>query len=193
MKFGGSSLANASRIKNVARIIQRFSQQNRIVVVASAMDDITDQLLEIGELATKGNNSRARKILERIQKFHVKTAQTISSPRVRKELLGRISRLNVDLEKTVAGISHLRELTPRSKDYLLSFGERLSTPILAAEIRSLGLKARELTGAEAGITSDDKFGEARPLTEVSYHQVRRRLDPLLANNEIPVVTGFIAA
>jgi len=193
MKFGGSSLANASRIKNVARIIQRFSQQNRIVVVASAMNDTTDQLLEIGELATKGDSTRARKILERIQKFHVKTAQTISSQRMRSELLDRISRLNVDLAKTVAGISHLRELTPRSRDYLLSFGERLSAPILAAEIRSLGLKARELTGAEAGITSDDKFGEAKPLTEVSYQQVRRHLDPLLGKNEIPVVTGFIAA
>jgi aspartate kinase len=193
MKFGGSSLANATRIKNVARIIQRFSPQNRIVVVASAMTDTTDRLLEIGELATKGDSARARKILERIQKFHVKTAQTISSPRIRSELLDRISRLNVDLEKTVAGISHLKELTPRTRDYLLSFGERLSAPILAAEIRSLGLKARELTGAEAGITSDEKFGEAKPLMEVSYHQVRRHLDPMLAKNEIPVVTGFIAA
>jgi len=193
MKFGGSSLANASRIKNVARIIQRLSSENRIVVVASAMNETTDQLLKIGELATKGDNIRARKILASIQEFHVKTAQTASSPRMRRELLDRISRLNEDLEKTVAGISHLRELTPRSCDYLLSFGERLSTPILAAEIRSLGLKARELTGAEAGITSDDKFGEAKPLTEVSYHQVRRRIDPMLAKNEVPVVTGFIAA
>jgi len=193
MKFGGSSLANASRIKNVARIIQRFSQQNKIVAVASAMNETTDQLLEIGELAAKGDKIRAKKILARIQKFHVKTAQATSSPRMRKELLDRISRLSEDLEKTVDGISHLRELTPRSRDYLLSFGERLTVPILAAEIRSLGLKARELTGAEAGITSDDRFGEAKPLTEVSYHQVRRRLDPLLTKNEIPVVTGFIAA
>jgi aspartate kinase len=99
----------------------------------------------------------------------------------------------VDLEKTVEGISHLRELTPRSRDYLVSFGERLSTPILAAAIRNLDLKARALTGAEAGITSDEKFGEANPLAEVSYHEIRRRLDPMLARNEIPVVTGFIAA
>src|SRR5260370_19996993 len=56
----------------------------------------------------------------------------------------------------------------------------------------MGLKATALTGAEAGITTDDNFGEAKPLAEVSYHQVRRRLDPMLANNEIPVVTGFIA-
>src|SRR5712664_2016778 len=193
MKFGGSSLADATRIKNAAKIVQRFLPENKIVVVASAMNDITDRLVEIGELARKGENARARKILLRIQTLHIKTARAASMKKTRRELLNLIDRLNRDLEKTVEGISHLRELTPRSRDYLLSFGERLSAPILAAAIRSLGLKTRALTGAEAGITSDERFGEANPLVEVSYHEIRRRLGPLLARNEIPVVTGFIAA
>src|SRR3989475_10274844 len=193
MKFGGSSLANAARIKNAARIVRRFVPENRMVVVASAMNDTTDRLVEIGELARKGENARARKILSRIQTLHIKTAQAASTKKTRRELLNLIDRLNRDLEKTVEGISHLRELTPRSRDYLLSFGERLSAPILAAAIRNLGLKTRALTGAEAGITSDERFGEAKPLAEVSYHEMRRHLDPMLARNEIPVVTGFIAA
>jgi aspartate kinase len=193
MKFGGSSLANAARVENAARIVRRFVPENRMVVVASAMNDTTDRLVEIGELARKGENARVRKILSRIQTLHIKTAQAASTKKTRRELLILIDRLNRDLEKTVEGISHLRELTPRSRDYLLSFGERLSAPILAAAIRSLGLKTRALTGAEAGITSDERFGEANPLVEVSYHEIRRRLGPLLARNEIPVVTGFIAA
>jgi aspartate kinase len=193
MKFGGSSLANAARIKNAARIVQRFLPENKMVVVASAMNDTTDRLVEMGELARKGENARVRKILSRIQNLHIKTARAASTKNTRKELLNLIDRLNRDLEKTVEGISHLRELTPRSRDYLLSFGERLCAPILAAAIRSLGLKTRALTGAEAGITSDERFGEANPLVEVSYHEIRRRLGPLLARNEIPVVTGFIAA
>src|SRR2546430_2800295 len=193
MKFGGSSLANAAKIKNAARVVERFSPENRIVVVASAMDDTTDRLVEIGELARSEETARARRILSRIQTAHTKTARATSSRKMSKELLDRIDRLNKELEKTVEGISHLRELTPRSRDYLLSFGERLSTPILAAAILSLGLKTRALTGAEAGITSDERFGEANPLAEVSYHEIRRRLDPMLARNEIPVVTGFIAA
>jgi aspartate kinase len=193
MKFGGSSLANATSIKKAARIVQRFSPENKIVVVASAMNDTTDRLLEIGELAEKRENVRARKILGNIQTLHVKTARSISSQKTSKELLDRINQLDRDLEKTAEGISHLRELTPRSRDYLLSFGERLSTPILAAAIRNLGFKAQALTGGEAGIASDDKFGEAKPLAELSYHEIRRRLDPMLAKNQIPVVTGFIAA
>jgi aspartate kinase len=193
MKFGGSSLANAKGIKNAARIVQRFSPQNKIVVVASAMNDTTDHLVEIGELARKGENGRVRRILRSIQSLHLKTAQAISSGKTSKELLDQINRLSTDLEKTVEGISHLRELTPRSSDYLLSFGERLSAPILAAAIRNLGFKAQALTGAEAGIASDNKFGEAKPLAELSYHEIRRRLDPMLAKNQTPVVTGFIAA
>jgi aspartate kinase len=193
MKFGGSSLANPARIRNAAKIVQRFSEDNKIVVVASALDDATDRLVAIGELAQRGKTAQLRRSLAKLQTLHVKTAQQTSGRRVRKELLDLIDQLNTELERTVEGISHLRELTPRSKDYLVSFGERLSTPILAAAIRSMGLKARALTGAEAGITTDDNFGEAKPLAEVSYHQVRRRLDPMLANNEIPVATGFIAA
>ncbi len=193
MKFGGSSLANATSIRNAARIVQRFSPENKIVVVASAMNDTTERLLEIGELAQKKENARVRKILGITQRLHVKTARSVSSRKTSRELLDRINQLNRDLEKTVEGISHLRELTPRSRDYLLSFGERLSAPILAAAIRNLGFKAQSLTGGEAGIASDDKFGEAKPLAELSYHEIRRRLDPMLAKNQIPVVTGFIAA
>lgn len=193
MKFGGSSLANAAKIRNAAKLVQSFSPENKIVVVASAMNDTTDHLLETGEWAEKGDSARVRTSLAKIQTLHRKTAQSISSKRMGKDLSDRIDRLNTDLGKTVEGISHLRELTLRSRDYLLSFGERLSTPILAAALRNLGLKARALTGAEVGITSDEKFGDAKPLAEVSYHEIRRRLDPVLARNEIPVVTGFIAA
>src|SRR5260370_1671516 len=146
MKFGGSSLANVAAIRNAARIVERFSTENKIVVVASAMDDTTDQLVEIGELALKGENARAGKLLSRIQSLHTKTARATSPRKTTKDLLTVIDRLYGDLEKTVEGISHLRELTPRSRDYLLSFGERLSAPILAAAIRSLKLNTRALTG-----------------------------------------------
>ena len=193
MKFGGSSLANASRIKKVSRIVQRFSEGNKVVVVASAMDDVTDRLVVIGEMAQKGEISQARSLLSKIQSMHLNTSRKISSRRTSKELLANIDQLILELKRTVEGISQLRELTPRSRDYLLSFGERLSTPILTDALRAGGLKARAFTGAEAGITTDENFGEAKPLTEVSNHQIRRNLEPSLTRKEIPVITGFIAA
>jgi aspartate kinase len=104
-----------------------------------------------------------------------------------------LEQLNSELERTVEGIAHLRELTSRSRDYLLSFGERLSTSILAAALSAVGLRTQALTGAEAGIATDDNFGEAKPLVEISYHQVQQRLDPLWSRRVIPVVAGFISA
>jgi aspartate kinase len=193
MKFGGTSLANAERINRSARIVQRFSPSNKIVVVVSAMDDVTDQLAEIGNLAQKGEARKSKQLLTKLQKLHLNTARQVGDRGSRRELLDKIRQLNTELERTADGIGHLRELTPRSKDYLLSFGERLSTPIFTTALQAIRLKSRSLTGAEAGIATDDNFGEARPLAEVSYHQIRQRLDPILARKEIPVVAGFIAA
>src|SRR3989442_13691657 len=76
MKFGGQSLANAARMKNAARIIQRYSPKNKVVVVASAIGNTTDQLTEIAELSKKGDLRRARKLLSKIQLSHLKIART---------------------------------------------------------------------------------------------------------------------
>jgi aspartate kinase len=193
MKFGGSSLANASRIKTAARTVHAFSRDNRIVVVVSAMNDTTDGLVEIGEVAQRGETRRALRIFSKIRTLHLRTAQQLSRRGTARELAEDIGELNGELERTVEGISHLRELTPRSRDYLLSFGERLSAPLFAAALRSEALRARSLTGAEAGITTDNNFGEAKPLHDISYHQIRQCLEPIIRRREIPVVTGFIAA
>jgi aspartate kinase len=193
MKFGGSSLANSSKIKNAARTIQQFAKDHRIVVVASAMNDVTDMLVEIGELAQKGKPASAKKILSKLQTLHLNTARQVSQRDKTRDILERIIQLNHELERTIEGISHLRELTPRSRDYLLSFGERLSTPILTVAVQAHGLMARSLTGSEAGIRTDENFGEAKPLIEVSYHQIHQRLEPMIGRKEIPVVAGYVAA
>ncbi|HEV2120238.1 MAG TPA: aspartate kinase [Candidatus Bathyarchaeia archaeon] len=193
MKFGGTSIGSSLRIKNAARIVQRYSEGNKVVVVASAIGETTDQLIKISDLAKKGDLRRARKLLSKIEVSHLKIARMVASRGETRELVSRLEQLNLELERTVEGIAHLRELTSRSRDYLLSFGERLSTPILAATLSTAGLKTKALTGAEAGITTDDNFGEARPLMETSYLQVHQRLDSLWSRKVIPVVTGFIAA
>jgi aspartate kinase len=189
MKFGGSSLANASRINKAAKIVQTFSKGNSIVAVVSAIGDITEKLIKIGEFAQNGEASGARKLVAAVQALHTKTAQQVSA-RDDKQLGGKIAKINQELERTVDGLSHLKDMTPRTRDYLLSFGERLSAPIFAESLRSLGLKARELTGAEAGITTDENFGEAKPLIELSYQQIHDSLEPAIAKKQIPVVAGF---
>ena len=191
MKFGGTSLANASRVKNAASVVSRFVKGNRVIVVVSAMGDVTDRLVEIGNYAQKGN-LRVKKLTSRLETLHLIVARSLAVKGAqRRELLASIEGLLHDLERTVDGVAQLRELTPRSRDYLLSLGERLSAPLMVAALRANGLKARSFSGTEAGITTDDHFGEARPLTEVSFHQIRLRIEPVLARGEVPVVTGFI--
>src|ERR1700751_3267250 len=179
MKFGGSSLANTARVRRAARIVQRFSAENKIVVVVSAMDDVTDRLVEIEESVLKGENSRVRTLLSKLQRFHAITARSIARERPGADPVASVSLLSAELQKTVNGILHLREVTPRSRDYLLSFGERFALPIFASALRAIGLKARPMSGGEAGIATDDNFGEAKPLVEVSYNQLRKRLEPFL--------------
>ena len=194
MKFGGTSLANAAKIRNAARIGKEYSDNNQIIVVASALGDVTDRLLEIGDLAVKGESRKVDSLISSLRSFHSKVARSIedNSKVDRKKLQNEIDQLNSELQRTVDGIGHLREMTQRTRDYLLSFGERYATWILASALRTLGLRARPFTGGEAGVTTDSNFGDAKPLIEMTYHQLRRRLEPLITRKEVPVVTGFIA-
>ncbi len=193
MKFGGTSLGNASRIKNAAGIVDKFLERNRIAIVVSAIGDTTDCLAEMGEAAEKGDSRKVKKLLSTIRNQHTSTAKAVAARGQFKNLTSIVDRLLSELERAVEGIFHLRELTPRSRDYLLSFGERLSAPIVTSALQSLKIRARTFTGAEAGISTDNNFGEAKPLVEMSYHQMRQRLDPVWARREVPVVAGFIAA
>jgi len=98
-----------------------------------------------------------------------------------------------ELEKVLTGISYLGELTKRSEDYILSFGERLLAPIFSSALLSIGVDSVALTGGDAGIITDDNFGRARLLPK-SYEIIRSRLEPLIAiKKTIPVITGFIGA
>jgi aspartate kinase len=90
-------------------------------------------------------------------------------------------------------VSLLRELTPRSKDLILSFGERLSVLIAAAAVRDRGIDSRALTGSEAGIVTDDNFGEAYPDFAATKRGAKRALSSFISRGGVPVVTGFIAA
>ncbi len=192
MKFGGSSLSTGSRVKSVARIVESLHEGNRVAVVVSALGETTDRLVEIGEYARKGDLRRARAIASRLENSHLRIAKSVRG-RIGGPGESAVEGLLQDLKRTVEGISQLRELTPRSRDYLLSIGERLSAPIVTEAFVRAGMKARSFTGGEAGISTDENFGEARPLQEVTFHQVRQRLDPLLTKGVIPVVTGFVGA
>jgi len=181
MKFGGSSVANAERIKHVASIIQAYKEE-RPLVVLSAMGDTTDHLLEAADMAVNGKVD-----IEKVEKLHYDTARElcVDIPAI-KELLDELKTL-------LTGISMLHELSKRSRDYLVSFGERMSVRMMTSYLNGLGTPARFYDAWDAGFVSDSNFMNASLLSEV-WENIPKALSDYKngTQKEIPIVTGFIA-
>ena len=181
MKFGGSSVANAERIKHVASIIQAYAEK-RPAVVLSAMGDTTDHLLEAADLAVQGKVD-----IEKVEKLHFDTAKElgIDVPAI-KELLDELKTL-------LTGISMLHELTRRTRDYLVSFGERMSVRMMAAYLQKQGTSAKFYDAWDIGMVSDSNYMSAELLDEV-WENIPKALNDYKngKQKEIPIVTGFIA-
>ena len=195
MKFGGTSVATGENIRNVASIVAENAKQDcAVIVVVSALDGVTDELFEAAEQARKEKQDYIQAFKQRILERHCAAiTRAIRSLTVRKEVEQTITKIIDELEKVLTGICYVGELTPKSKDYVLSFGERLSAPIVCASLRDLKLKSVAFTGKEAGIVTDSNFGDANPLFNVTKHQLKERIEPLFEEGVIPVVSGYIAA
>jgi len=190
MKFGGTSVGDGKRIRNVAKIaINKKKEDKDVVVVTSAMTQITNSLVEISKQALDVRDiAKINNFMEEIKEKHENAiVDAIKDDKIRDDVRKIIQSSIDELEKVLIGVAYLGELTPKSKDYILSFGERLSAPILSGAIRDLGNDSLFLTGGEAGIITDDNYGCARPLKL----EVKQRITPLLNENIIPVITGFI--
>jgi aspartate kinase len=198
MKFGGTSVGTGENIRHVADIItDQFKGslfEDRIVVVVSALAGVTNNLIEVACRAKKSNEKDIQAFTAELLKKHTDAISTaITSKQIQKEVTQITEKTISELEKVLTGICYVGELTPKSKDYVASFGERLSAPIVWGAIKDHKTETQCFTGKEAGIVTDSNFGEADPLMNYTTHLVRERLGPLVEKGVIPVVTGFIAA
>jgi aspartate kinase len=155
----------------------------RVVAVVSAMDQVTELLLELGDAAASDNRAGVHALMAQVRSKHEAAARVIggTAPDAIAAALDRLDRL-------VAGIAAVGELTPRSKDGVVAFGEKLSAILMGA-----AMNCRSFTGQDAGIVTNDHFGRAEPLMDLSLFQLKQTLEPLLTKGERAVVTGFIAA
>ena len=195
MKFGGTSVGTGENIRHVADLVTRYAKNDyRVAVVVSALAGITDELIEIAEQARKGDEKKIQTVGKKLAEKHlVAISKAIMNERIQKETEEIVTNTISKLRKVLTGISYVGELTPKSRDYVLSFGERLSAPIVCGALKDLKLKAQFLTGKDAGIVTDSNFGEADPLMDFTTHRIKLTILPLLEEGIIPVVTGYIAA
>jgi aspartate kinase len=194
MKFGGTSVGTGKNIRQVAGIVSQYSKEYRITVVVSALAGVTNKLLEVACQAKTSDEKLIKNFTDELLQNHKEavTSAIVSKP-LQKEVNHKIEQIVAELEKILTGICYVGELTPKSKDYVVSFGERLSAPIVWGAIQDHKLETQCFTGKDAGIVTDSNFGEANPLMNFTIHLVREKLAPLLDKGIIPVVTGFIAA
>ncbi|MGD0072094.1 MAG: aspartate kinase [Candidatus Bathyarchaeia archaeon] len=195
MKFGGTSVVSGENVRHVASLVTQNAKNDcRVAVVVSALAGVTNTLIEIAEQAKKSDEKHIQAFTKELLNKHLATVSTaMTSKQLQKEVTQITEKTIAELEKVLTGICYVGELTPKSKDYVLSFGERLSAPIVWGAIKDLKFETQCFTGKEAGIVTDSNFGEADPLMNFTTHLIHERLAPLLEKGVIPVVTGYIAA
>ena len=194
VKFGGTSLATVKDIKNVVKTVDKISKKNKTVVVCSAIDDITDELIEISSLIERGNKKDANRMLAKISQKHKQFAEhLITNPKILKPLSNKLNSDLSELEELIHGLILLGEVTPRSYDYLISFGERLSINLVSFSLQEMKNKSVPLSGKEAGIVTDSNFGDSRPLMDTTRIRLSKIIGDYLDKKIIPVIAGFAGA
>jgi len=190
MKFGGTSVQNAESVgKTVDIITSHLEKGDRMVVVVSAQRGVTDRIIETAEQMVSSRDTAAvTSLVEYLTSTHLTTLQGVA-PDYYTETSEIIIRRIENLRDFLHAVFHLRELTTRSRDYVISFGERLNAPIVCAALRQRGVASIALDGCEAGILTTANHGDAIALP-AGEARIRSRLEPLMESS-VPVVMGFM--
>ena len=188
MKFGGTSVKDAEAVRRVVQVVGR-ERRPRLVVV-SALSKVTDALLEVARLAEQGDGLAARQAVKALHRRHEEMAALVRTTERRADLLATIDALFQELEGIAHALAVVEEVSPRSLDAIVAFGELASSRIVAAALEDAGIASRWLD-ARAVLVTDAQHGAALPDREATDERLRSGVRPLLAEGLVPVVGGFV--
>ena len=194
MKFGGTSVEDQTAISRTAAIVAgRVAQGKQPVVVVSALARVTDQLLRAASAAAQGDRTGALAISSRLRSRHRDTAcALIKDPKNSAVLVNLIDQKFDSLDEILRGLAAILELTPRISDLIVSYGERISSRMVAAAFCEHGMDAAHVDAREI-ILTDSQYQKATPLEAVIEKRAAEKLRPLLNQGKVPVMGGFIAS
>lgn len=194
MKFGGTSVGSPQALNNVVKIVkQTWTEGTRPVLVVSAMSRVTDMLLQSMHLAAAGDRWGYLSISRKLRDKHEDAINRLLPPgEEREQILLKINKLIDQHQELCNAITILGEVTPRIMDAVVSFGERMSSRMVAAILRENGLPAEAYEAAQF-IVTDDTHQNAQPFWEETEQRIQQRLLPELERGKLPVITGFIGA
>lgn len=191
MKFGGTSVEDAPSIERVAEIIRARLDLKPIIVV-SAMGKTTRKLLQAAEASAAGDSKTTLGIVADLKTRHLSEARRLVKHADGREVFSLIEKHFDELKKLLEGLAVLGEVPPRGLDKILAYGELLSSALLADALFERGIPAR-LFDARELIKTDDLYGSASPLFDVTEQLVRETISPAAAAGIVPVVQGFIGS
>lgn len=190
MKFGGAVLRGPEGFRQMSDILQRHTDE-RLLVVVSAFSTATRDLEYTARLAVKGQLDDARERLDHVVNDHRTLMKgLIPSPSVREALDLLLEGCRTELTNTLTGVSITRQLTPRTLDGILSYGEYMALHIARHVLGSRGI---DVAGVDARdvIETDDRYGAARPLIDKTRVRVRQTLMPVLDAHHVVLIQGYV--
>lgn len=192
MKFGGTSVGSAARMKVAADLIATQAAQRPVIAVVSAMSKITDLLLDTTRMAESDDQDGIDRNLEQLSTRHLEAAKELIPASESHRVNDEITELVGEFLRIVSGMQMLGYRPVRAVDESLAVGERLSALIVSEHLCSRGLKAEAINAAEA-IVTDAVFNNASPFMDATREKAQARLLPILRAGGIPIVTGFNGA
>ncbi len=191
MKFGGTSVENSDAIQRVSEIVKSRAGHGRVVVV-SALAKVTDQLVLMGQKAAAGEVDVSLGLSKQQRERHLRTAKELLGSKLFPTVEPKIEATFDQLEDFLRGVAAVKELSPRSSDYLLSFGELISSEIVAAAFNARGIDSAWVDSRKCVVT-DGNHTRALPLLDPTRDKAQAAISPLVAKGKVPVMGGFIAS
>jgi aspartate kinase len=190
MKFGGTSTENAAAMRNVIRIVSSHRQDQPVVVI-SAIARATNELEQIARTASLGDEVQANELIESLLRRHLGIVQDLLKDPGRQALMERLAqRYREELSILTVSIAGRKQLTPRDMDAICSFGERLSSRIVALGLQE-AMGHAEWVDVKDFMATDSNFGRARPVMNTVAERLEQIVRPMLVAGNIPVTQGFI--
>jgi len=190
LKFGGSSMGSAGSLTSVLSIIKQRAESGSVAVVVSAMRGVTDQLADTCDRMERGIIDYEDTI-HHLEERHFEIARQMLPAQEQSELITELKMILNELEDVFQGVSLVQEVTSKTRDFVMGFGERLSAKILTYLVKSEGIPVT-YTDTRSLIVTDSRFGNARVDEEITYNRIREYFNGS-GETKVYVVTGFIAA
>lgn len=189
LKFGGTSVGTVESINQVISIVKsNIEAGEKIAVVFSAMGGVTNRLIEIGELAISGNLDYAEH-LSSLEERHFNAIRKLIDVKAQSNVIAKVKGLFNEIDDLLRGVSLINELSPRTNDFLVSFGERLSTTIIAEALKNGGIAANYLDARKV-VKTNNNFGFAA----VNFELTNELIQKYFAENiDLQCITGFMGS